>query len=223
MYSLQTPIIGLIASKAPLVFSPDYFDKRLRDQALLTKLRLYRLQSPYSLFGCFIAGPKDLAKFAGEGPLNTDDRPIVIFQAPRFAYNETEPPYVRLLTLVDQLKPLPQQILKLAGSLNGSTIGERFAAYWSARDHFLHAGVGIRQTTNIGEMLAQVQEPLLSIIRESPDFEAAYNPLITMAQHLYSIDPKGAENLLTELEVANPQRSEARQLREYFRKLTINQ
>ena len=72
-------------------------------------------------------------------------------------------------------------------------------------------------------MLAQVQKPLLSIIRESPDFEAAYDPLITMAQHLYSIDPKAAENLLTELEVANPQRSEARQLRKYFSKLTIDQ
>ena len=222
-YSLQTPIVGLIASKAPLVFSPDYFEKRLRDPGLLTKLRLYRLQGPYSLFGCFIAGPKDLTKFAGMGPLNTDDRPLVIFQAPRFAYNENEPPYVRLLTLVDQLNPLPQQILELAGSPDGNTIGERFTAYWRARDHFLHAGVGVRQTTNIGEMLAQVQKPLLSIIRESPDFEAAYDPLITMAQHLYSIDPKAAENLLTELEVANPQRSEARQLRKYFSKLTIDQ
>jgi spermidine synthase len=63
-------------------------------------------------------------------------------------------------------------------------------------------------------MLAQVREPLLSIVRESPDFDAAYGPLIAMARQLHTINPDAAEKLLLELESANPERPEARWVRE---------
>lgn len=49
-------------------------------------------------------------------------------------------------------------------------------------------------------MLRQVRAPLLAIVRESPDFEAAYNPLIIMARRLYPIDPTAAKELLLELD-----------------------
>ena len=63
-------------------------------------------------------------------------------------------------------------------------------------------------------MLATVKEPLLSIVRQSRDFEAAYNPLLGMAQGLYRIDPPAGERLLLDLEKANPYREEARRLRQ---------
>jgi spermidine synthase len=93
---------------------------------------------------------------------------------------------------------------------------ESLAAYWRAREKFLHTGAGIRQTANVREMLQQVRDPLLAVIRESPDFDAAYSPLIAMARRLHPVDPEAAVKLLIELEHANPQRGEARRLREYF-------
>jgi spermidine synthase len=63
-------------------------------------------------------------------------------------------------------------------------------------------------------MLRQVQEPLLSIVRESPDFEAAYNPLLAMAKELHRKKPEAARQLLIELEGANPTRQDARRLQE---------
>jgi spermidine synthase len=217
-YSLQTPIIGLIAGNDPLLYGPDYLHKRIRNENLYQKLRFYRLYSPYTLFGCFIAGPKDLAKFSGDGPLNTDDKPIVIFQAPRFVYSQHEPAHIRLMALLDQLTPLPRHILQVADIPEDRNMGERLAAYWRARDKFLRTGVGIRQTENVEDMLAQVEKPLLNIVRESPDFDAAYNPLVTMAQRLHKKNPAAAERLLLELEAANPMRSDARRVREYLGK-----
>jgi spermidine synthase len=217
-YSLQTPIIGLIAGEGPLLYGPEYLHNRIRNDNLYQKLRFYRLDSPYAFFGCFIADPKGLAKFAGDGPLNTDDKPIVIFQAPRFIYSEHEPAHIRLLALLKQLTPLPRHILQTGEIPAGRNVGERLAAYWRARDKFLRAGVGIRQTENVEDMLAQVEKPLLAIVRESPDFDAAYNPLVTMAKLLHNTNPAAAERLLLELEAANPMRSEARRVREYLGK-----
>jgi spermidine synthase len=217
-YSLQTPIIGLIAGKAPLLYGPEYFHNRIRSDKLYQKLQFYRLFSPYTLFGSFIAGPKDLAQFAGNGPLNMDDKPIVIFQAPRFVYSEHEPAHVRLVALLDQLTPLPRHILQVAEMPGDRNMSQRLAAYWRARDKFLRAGIGIRQTENVEDMLAQVEKPLLAIVRESPDFDAAYNPLVTMAQLLHKKNPAAAERLLLELEAANPMRSDARRVREYLGK-----
>jgi spermidine synthase len=122
------------------------------------------------------------------------------------------------MALLDQLTPLPRHILQTGEIPAGRNMSERLAAYWRARDKFLRAGVGIRQTENVEDMLAQVEKPLLAIVIESPDFEAAYNPLVTMAQILHKKNPAAAERLLLELEAANPMRGDARRVREYLEK-----
>jgi spermidine synthase len=63
-------------------------------------------------------------------------------------------------------------------------------------------------------MLQQVQEPLLAIVRQSPDFEPAYNPLLAMAQQLHKKNPAAARRLLIELETANPNRQDAKRMRD---------
>ena len=58
-------------------------------------------------------------------------------------------------------------------------------------------------------MLAQVREPLLSVLRISPDFRPAYDPLFAMATALARSDVAGARTLLIELTEIQPARSEA--------------
>ncbi|MEE4112585.1 MAG: hypothetical protein V2I40_07190 [Desulfobacteraceae bacterium] len=215
-YSLQTPIIGLIGGNAPLSYPPDYYEQRVESRLSYEKLQRYRLHSLYTLLGGFMGGPQDLDSFSGQGPLNTDDRPVVVFEAPQFAYAPDEPAANRLLKLIDQMNPAPENILSLDRGSNNLHASERLTAYFSARNRFLHVGVGIRPTADVEKMLSQVQGPLLSIVRESPDFEAAYHPLIDMARRLHAINPEAAENLLRELELANPQRQDAERVREYF-------
>ena len=60
-------------------------------------------------------------------------------------------------------------------------------------------------------MLAQVREPLLSVLRQSPDFRPAYDPLLAMATALSRSNVSAARTLLTELTQIQPARSEALQ------------
>ncbi|MFZ0133975.1 MAG: hypothetical protein WAK95_15660 [Desulfobacterales bacterium] len=68
-------------------------------------------------------------------------------------------------------------------------------------------------TSDLQSMVAQVAEPLLDIVRTSPDFDAAYRPLLSMAGRLYRQDAQTAERLLLALQAASPQRPEAGRLR----------
>ena len=55
---------------------------------------------------------------------------------------------------------------------------------FAGRPHIFNLGHGILQDTplaHVQEMLAQVREPLLSVLRTSPDFRPAYDPLVAMA------------------------------------------
>jgi spermidine synthase len=58
-------------------------------------------------------------------------------------------------------------------------------------------------------MLAQVRKPLLAVLKVSPDFRPAYDPLLQMAAALAQVDAIQAEDLLTELQQAQPARPEA--------------
>ena len=199
-----------------MFYPPDYIDKRVISDQLHRKLVSLGLSNTYTLFGTFIAGSRDLINFAGEGPLNTDDQPVVIFKAPEFAYDDDEPAYVRLLTVLDNLNPNPDQILQGIRTNDEKDVYERLSAYWAARKRFLHAGVGVKQTADVEQMLHQVQAPLLSIVRQSPDFEAAYNPLFVMARQLQRVNPEAARHLLLDLEAANPFRQDAKRMLEYL-------
>jgi spermidine synthase len=61
-------------------------------------------------------------------------------------------------------------------------------------------------------MLAQVREPLLSVLQLSPDFRPAYDPLLSMAAALSRSNAPGARSLLGELARLQPARPEAPRL-----------
>jgi spermidine synthase len=72
--------------------------------------------------------------------------------------------------------------------------------------------VGVPRTGDVRELLSFVREPLLEVVRTSPDFDRAYRPLLAMAQSLVRIDPSAGRNLMVQLIDANPGRSEARRI-----------
>jgi spermidine synthase len=75
----------------------------------------------------------------------------------------------------------------------------RLAAYWQARGRFLEAGLRVRPVADPQRMLAQVREPLLAVLKTSPDFRPAYDPLLQLARALSRTDPAAARLLLEEL------------------------
>lgn len=67
----------LIASQEPLRVDLPAWEQRMREPALRTDLEAIGFQSPEALAGTFVAGDATLARFVGDGPQVTDDRPRI--------------------------------------------------------------------------------------------------------------------------------------------------
>lgn len=213
-YSLRQPLLCLLGGEGLKEFSADWLVKRVHDRSLQQQLVSTRLNSDFALFGGYLGGPTALRQFTGDGPLNTDDHPRVIFEAPNFVYGNPASPAERLLELVRLLAPQRGTLLDQPG--RDGDFGQRLNDYWRARDAFLVAGVGVTPSPDIRNMLEQTQDKLLAAVRLSSDFLPAYDPLLQMAQAVYPVDPTLAHDLLQELIEANPTRPDARHL---FRRL----
>lgn len=195
-HSLEQPIVGLVGFRASAPnYDEQWLEKRATTAQLSGELAALGIRNTFDLLGTHLAGALALADFAGEGPLNTDDRPLVIYRAPEFVYRGVEAPRDRLLHLVAAFSSTDEVL----GS-PGTELRARLAAYHRARGAFLRAGASARPSQDVRVMLAQVRAPLLAVLRESPDFRPARDPLVSMARHLATLDPPAAEALLAEID-----------------------
>jgi spermidine synthase len=208
-FSIETPLVALIGSAAPRTYPGNWLQTRLHDEMLRARLASVDLKDETALFGLFLGGSKTLAAFAGSGPVNSDDRPIVAFEAPRAAYASSEPPGLRLIDLVHAMRPESGDVLD---AKSDSTEGHRLADYWRARDRFLEIGVHMPRGADTSSFIAQIAPQLIDVARMSADFDAAYGPVLAMAQSIARTDPAQARRLLEQLDLANPARHDAQRL-----------
>jgi spermidine synthase len=204
-FSIGTPLIGLVGSNAAQKYPDGWLEQRVKDPGLRQKLAAIDLTDDMALFGSFLADSDDLARFAGPGPLNTDDHQLVTFQAPSAAYFMAESPGARLVSLLSAFHPQAKAILQR----DKASEGARLAAYWRARDRYLALGESTMHAPLQGNIPKQLGPQLVDVVRLSADFDAAYRPVLAMAQQLANSDRSAARHLLEDLERANPNRPEA--------------
>jgi spermidine synthase len=204
--SLETPVVGLVGQGDGVLLAVNQVPGRLADPTLRRAAAELGIFDDLSLLGSFIASPRSLAHFARTAPLNTDDRPVVVYRAPRIAYAADSLPRDRLIALLREADIRPDELV--AGRDDPRSTA-RLAAYWAARNRFIEAGRNVEPTSDVHRMLAQVREPLLSVLRLSPEFRPAYDPLLRMAIALAASDVAEARALLQELQAAEPSRPEA--------------
>ncbi len=207
--SLETPVLGLVGRVDGRRFDVRALRVRLaRASATMTPgPASFGIEDELALLGSFVAGPRALARFAADARANTDDDPVVAYAAPRITYAPASSPQERLIALLDAVSIAPPELIDDAPD---DAWPSRLAAYWTARRRFIEAGRGIGPSADVRDMLAQVREPLLSVLRLSPDFRPAYDPLLRMATALARTDIDDARALLAELDTAQPTRPEAR-------------
>ena len=192
--SLSTPVIGLVSH-----VDGEPFVAR-SGAAFTVPAQAFGLPDRMSVLGSFVAGPVALATFAKGAPWNTDDRPSVAWLAPRATYGDMPTPAARLMSLLDSWSVTPMDIA--ARSADGATnaaVDARLAAYIEARRRFIAAGLAVRPESDPERMLAQVREPLLAVLRISPDFAPAREPLQRLAQALRGRDPEASARLERDL------------------------
>jgi spermidine synthase len=206
--SLDTPTIGLVGRADARRFDASRVHARIENARWPQPPAAFGLSDEFAVLGSFIAGPQSLAHFAGESRANTDDRPVVAYRAPRITYAPDSLPRDRLIELLQELVVTPAELL---GPEADAVMQKRLAAYWAARTRYIEIGRDIRPSGDVRRMLMQVQDPLLSVLRISPDFRPAYEPLLQMATALGQSDAPAASLLLKELSRLQPARPEAAQ------------
>lgn len=207
-FSVRTPLIALVGMPDGKRFPAGWMQSRVHGRQMMERLQAVGLTSDTRLFGLMLGGERDLAEFSGSGPLNTDDRPIVAFEAPRVAYVAGDTPGERLLALIDAMHPLPQALLATGADAEQ----RRLADYWRARNRYLALGIRAVQGEAVADPIQELGPKLVDIVRISPDFDSAYGPVLAMAQQLARTEPDAARQLLENLAQANPARPEAHQL-----------
>lgn len=206
--SLETPVLGLVARRDAGAFDVRELRKRLAMTTLAQRLVDYGIFDEFGLLGGLVGGPSALRRFAADAPINTDDRPIVAYRAPRITYEPDSLPRDRLVALLHELKVEPDEVI--AAGQDGAA-RRRLRAYWTARGRFIEVGRLVSPSPDVRRMLSQVREPLMDVLRISPDFRPAYDPLLRMAAALERTDPAAARSLLEELKLVQPARPEAQQ------------
>jgi spermidine synthase len=198
--SLDTPVIGLVARKDDRRFDLKQIRARFAGAAVVRNSAELAIDDDLALLGTFIADSRALERFAGDAPINTDDRPVVAYRAARLVYAADSRPRDRLLELLARIDIDPGELIEGADR-NWSA---RLTAYWSARDRFIEVGRDVEPTTDVERMLAQVREGLLGVLRISPDFRPAADPLLRMAAALNERDPAAARALRAEIARVQP-------------------
>ncbi|MCR6478258.1 fused MFS/spermidine synthase [Variovorax sp. ZS18.2.2] len=194
--SLDTPVLGLIARPDEPAIDLAAVRTRLARLAGSPQLAAARLEDEFAVVGSVLAGPATLARFAQGATANTDDRPVVVHQAPWATYAPPSTPRERLLQLLDELQPRAAELLRTSRG----TEADRMQAYWSARRRYLDFGATVRPVADPGQMLQRVQAPLLDLLRHSPEFRPACEPLVAMARALRDSDPARAQAIATALD-----------------------
>lgn len=205
--SLQTPVLGLVGRRDADGFAPARLRPAIERAAASAATGRLGLDDEWAVLGSFVAGPEALRRYAGDAAANTDDHPVVAYRAPRLAYAPDSRPQDRLTTLLSALSITPDELLTPAA--NTPETARRLAAYWQARDRFIASGRNVRPSSDPRQMAAQVAEPLLAVLRISPDFRPAYDPLLLIARGLARVDVDAARELLNALQRAQPARPEA--------------
>ena len=208
--SLETPVLGLIAfqqGKGPPP-TAQMIKQRMASNTLPQPLADFGFKDEFAIAGTFVGGPSALKSFAGDAPHNTDDHPIVNYIAPSITYAAVSSPSDRLAAFLTEMRAHRNESL-FQGDAQWS---QRLLAYWSARDQFIELGRQTKISNNPQAMLKQVREPLLAILRSSPDFAPAYEPLIKMALALAPTERTAAIELLNTLRQIQPLRPEANDL-----------
>ncbi len=189
--SLDTPTLGLVGRIGDTRFAP---------RVVPVLAGHFGLGDSFAVLGSFIADAPALRRLAADAPLNTDDRPWVAYRAPRVTYAPDTAPRDRLLALLGEVSVDMSTLL----AQPDAAAAARLSAYTQARRDYLDLGRRTTPSADPAVMLARVGPPLLAVLRQSPDFRPAAEPLRRIAQALAPRDPATAQRLLASLADIRP-------------------
>jgi len=198
--SLDTPVVGLISRPDQPAWQVETVRSRMTEVSprMAKALKGAKLEDEFAVLGSIMAGPLALKEFVRDATLNTDDRPVVNHRAPWVTYSPQETPRKRLELLMQQLAPNAKDVVGPAQSADAA----RLEAYWAARAKYLAFGMTVRPTPDPRVMLDQLRLPLLEMVKTSPDFRPASEPLLALAEAVRETDPQLSAQVKSSIQTA---------------------
>lgn len=86
MTNEPTHYILMIGWQGPIQMDYRIFAKRLEEADVRGDLAELYLDDPVKLLSCFITGGEEVGRYLGEGPLNTENEPMIEFNSPKYGY-----------------------------------------------------------------------------------------------------------------------------------------
>ncbi|MFC1573109.1 hypothetical protein ACFL6M_05865 [Candidatus Eisenbacteria bacterium] len=100
--------------REPFAVDFDHLHERMTRPALAEDLKIVHMENAYDLLDCIALSGDRVANYLGEGPYNTEDRPLIEFRAPRnMSRVVTE---FRNLQRIMQYRNFPQGVLASWGA-----------------------------------------------------------------------------------------------------------
>ena len=189
--------------------SPKDLEARMKARRLGNELRNLALDDIFDLLGSRVADRNQLLAFAGEGLLNTDDLPIVMFKAPAFVYRERVAGSETLAFFLDHEPASASDLLMAAtGESLPDDLAPRIESYVRARDEYIAGQMALSERRMEAALGHYVKSVELSV-----DFNAGYPQVISLAS-VPGLIPKAAALTAVESIVrARPNFGDLRQLR----------
>lgn len=205
-YTADTPVLGLVGSRGPFRFDEGWMARRTTDAGLRDALKPLVLTEDIPVFGLWFAGPAWLSGFAGDAVINTDDRPVVLFQAPQTLMGRATPGHALLERLLARTPAVPSGLFVSAS--DAAEWNARLADYRRARDAYLSGLIA----EAVGQREAAMDR-FVDSARLSADFTTGYAQVLARASQSAKTDPDGVRRLLDRLTEARPDRGVAADLK----------
>jgi spermidine synthase len=201
IYNVETAALGLLGRR-PAAGGPPWsvhvpaLRRRLAGQARIREFVLDEVD----LLATYMLDREALLRFAGDGPLNTDLHPRVVFESPRVAYADPADLAWRVLDrLLDSRVPCPASLVAGLDEPHRRSLVERVARQQRASTLYLRAEIA-RQSGG-GSVTGEVLEGYVRAYEEDPLFPAARGRLYALA----AAEPPVAERVLPRMCARSPE------------------
>ena len=166
---IQYPAVALVGSMQPFNYPNNYYEQRVSNApALQQELDQLLFNSDIRLFGQQLLDQQQLEALAADAPINSDDLPRLLYQAPRFTYRRDAVSYGRLMPIIE-IFGLPEAQLMPAQN-------ERIDRYIEARNIYLN-GLAVHLTEGAEAAIIHYKKATLA----SNDFTSSYAQLVSIA------------------------------------------
>ena len=194
LYSASTPplvLIGRVPAGPEDALAIDF--EALRQSLADPVYERLLMQDPRDLLASYLLNREALAAFAGDGPLNTDLNPRVMFDAPRSAYSDNPAmAYASLAELLDRRSLLPGALVSGLNDLQSEAIRSDVARYSSALGIYMQAEIARVRAGEPLPLPREIIDDYLIAYEVAPGFRAAAGMLYAAAAQ----DPEVAARIL---------------------------